>query len=286
VFQTLLVGSNRVNRIIEDRRIAAVTITGSVEAGRSVASTAGRAIKKSVLELGGSDPFIVMPSAQLEQAVRTAVQARTVNNGQSCIAAKRFIVHRQIAGEFERRFVEQMSKLKVGDAMDEATDIGPLATQDVLVSLEKQIEQTIRMGGRLLTGGKRINRPGFFFPPTVLTELPPDSPAAKEELFGPVASVFRVNGIEEAIRFANDSDFGLGSCIWTNDAHERNLFIEEIQAGLAFVNGMVASAPALPFGGIKQSGYGRELGHHGIREFVNVKTVVLDGGPQVINRTE
>jgi len=272
-FQTLLVGSERVERLIEDPRIVAVTLTGSVGAGRSVAGAAGRQIKKTVLELGGSDPFIVMPSADLEAAVAAAVRARTINNGQSCIAAKRFIAHAHIADEFERRFVARMAALKVGDPMDEATDIGPLATAEVLQTLQAQVEQTVALGARLLLGGRRLERAGFFFEPTVLTAIPPGSPAQRDELFGPVASLFRADGIEQAIRIANDTPFGLGACAWTNDARERELFLDRIQAGLAFVNSMVVSDPRLPFGGIKQSGYGRELGRHGLLEFVNSKTV-------------
>jgi succinate-semialdehyde dehydrogenase / glutarate-semialdehyde dehydrogenase len=275
VFQTLLIGSDRVNKIIEDHRIAAVTLTGSVAAGASVASTAGKAIKKTVLELGGSDPFIVMPSANLDQTITTAVRARTINNGQSCIAAKRFIIDHKIADEFERKFVERMAALKVGDPMDENTDIGPLATADVCDGLEEQVNETIRKGARVLLGGKRLDRRGFFFEPTALAEIPEGSPADQDELFGPVASVFRVNGIEEALRIANKTEFGLGSCIWTNDERERDYFINEIEAGAAFVNAMVASDPRLPFGGIKQSGYGRELSRQGIREFVNIKTVSI-----------
>jgi succinate-semialdehyde dehydrogenase/glutarate-semialdehyde dehydrogenase len=216
-----------------------------------------------------------MPSAHLDQAITTAVQARIVNNGQSCIAAKRFIVHRQVAAEFERQFTRHMSELKVGDPMKEETDVGPLATAAVLASLEKQVNETVRMGGRLLLGGGKLTRPGNFFAPTVLTDIPQGSPAYQDELFGPVAALFYADGIEEAIRIANDTSFGLGSCIWTNDERERDTFIENIQAGMAFVNGMVASDPRLPFGGIKQSGYGRELGSYGIREFVNIKTIVI-----------
>lgn len=275
VFQTLLIGSDRVNKIIEDNRIAAVTLTGSVAAGANVASIAGKAIKKTVLELGGSDPFIVMPSANLDQAINTAVRARTINNGQSCIAAKRFIIDDQIADEFERKFVERMDALKVGDPTDETADIGPLATADVRDGLEEQVNKTIQQGARVLLGGRPANRPGFFFEPTVLTNIPEGSPAAQDELFGPVASLFRVNGIEEALLVANKTQFGLGSCIWTNDERERAIFIDQIEAGAAFVNGMVASDPRLPFGGIKQSGYGRELSREGVREFVNVKTVSI-----------
>jgi succinate-semialdehyde dehydrogenase / glutarate-semialdehyde dehydrogenase len=273
-FQTLLLDSRDVAPIIEDPRVRAVTLTGSVAAGSSVAALAGKQIKMTVLELGGSDPFIVMPSADLERAVATAVQARTINNGQSCIAAKRFIVDRSIAAQFERSFVARMAALKMGDPLQETTDIGPLANEEVLDSLETQVNETVEMGAQLLLGGKRPAGPGFFFPPTVLADIPPGSPAHKDELFGPVASLFRVDGIEEAIALANDTCFGLGSCIWTNDENERTRFIDEIEAGAAFVNGMVASDPQRPFGGVKRSGYGRELSYHGIREFVNVKTVV------------
>jgi len=285
-FQALLVGSDRVKRIIADERIKAVTLTGSVGAGSSVAAAAGRQIKKTVLELGGSDPFIVMPSADLPAAAATAVQARTINNGQSCIAAKRFIVDRQVAEEFERRFVERMGALKLGDPMDEATDVGPLATAEVLGSLEKQVEETIEMGATVLLGGKHIEGPGFFFSPTVLANIPPGSPAFDEELFGPVASMFRCDGIDEAIRIANATSFGLGSCIWTRDERERELFIDRVEAGSAFVNGMVASDPRLPFGGVKESGYGRELSSQGIREFVNIKTVSIREAQVSGNRTE
>ena len=276
VFQSLLIESRRVERVIADERVSAVTLTGSVAAGSSVAASAGKALKKTVLELGGSDPFIVMPSADLEAAVKTAVQARTINNGQSCIAAKRFIAHQDIAEQFERRFVEQMAALRIGDPLEAATDIGPLATEDVLLSLTEQVQRTVKMGARLLLGGKRIKGRGFFFEPTVLANPPADSPACREELFGPVASLFRATDLQGALRLANDTSFGLGSCIWTNDAREREFFIEEIRAGLAFVNGMVASDPRLPFGGIKHSGYGRELSRHGILEFVNAKTVVVN----------
>jgi succinate-semialdehyde dehydrogenase / glutarate-semialdehyde dehydrogenase len=281
VFQTLLIGSDRVNAVIGDRRVMAVTLTGSVDAGSSVAAAAGQAIKKTVLELGGSDPFIVMPSADLGRAVETAVQARVINNGQSCIAAKRFIVDQRIAAQFEQKFVQRMSALKVGDPMDPATDVGPLATQDVLRGLEQQVAETIRMGARVLVGGRRMKRPGNFFEATVLSDIPHGSPAFDDELFGPVASIFRAKGMAEAIRVANSSPFGLGACAWTNDEAEREMFIEEIESGLAFINGMVASDPRIPFGGVKHSGYGRELSHHGIREFVNVKTIsIQEHAPQ------
>ncbi|MGH9638077.1 MAG: aldehyde dehydrogenase family protein, partial [Candidatus Angelobacter sp.] len=275
VFQVLLIGPERVSKVISDPRIAAVTLTGSVGAGSSVASAAGKAIKKSVLELGGSDPFIVMPSADLGRAVEAAVQARVVNNGESCIAAKRFIVDQRIAAEFEERFVQRVASLKVGDPMDGANDIGPLATAEVLRTLENQVNKSVQMGARVLVGGKRLNRPGNFFQPTALSDIPKGSPAFDDEMFGPVASLFRAQGMAEAIQLANDSKFGLGASAWTSDAAEREMFIQEIEAGLAFVNGMVASDPRIPFGGIKQSGNGRELSYHGIREFVNVKTVSI-----------
>ncbi len=274
-FQALLVGSDKVEGIIDDPRVAAVTLTGSVPAGRSVASRAGKQIKKAVLELGGSDPFIVMPSCDLDRTVATAVQARIINNGQSCIAAKRFIVHERVADEFERRFVERMTSLRVGDPMDPQTDVGPLATEEVLESLDAQVQRTVRAGARLACGGKRIERGGFFYSPTVLADIPPATPARDEEMFGPVASLFRARSVEDAVAVANDTPFGLGSSLWSDDEGERRLFIDRIQAGAAFINGMVASDPRIPFGGVKDSGFGRELGINGIREFVNVKTVCI-----------
>lgn len=272
-FQTLLVGSDSVPRILEDRRVVAATLTGSEPAGRSVAGIAGKQIKKTVLELGGSDPFIVMPSAELQEAATTAVKARTINNGQSCIAAKRFIVAADIYDEFERRFVEEMKTLRVGDPLNEATDIGPLATEQILKDLDEQVKTSVAGGALVLTGGKKLDRPGNFYEPTVLANIPHDSPAYCEEVFGPVALLFRVKNIVEAIELANSTSFGLGSAAWTNDAGEQERFAEELEAGCVFVNGMVASDPRLPFGGIKNSGYGRELGEFGIREFVNIKTV-------------
>src|SRR6478672_8830437 len=280
MFQTLLVGSGKVKRIIEDDRVRAVTLTGSSAAGSHVASAAGKVIKKTVLELGGSDPFVVMPSADLDTAVRTAVKARTINNGQSCIAAKRFIVHESIADEFERRYVEGFRALKVGDPMDPATDVGPLANENQVLTIGEQVKQSVAAGARLLTGGKRIDRPGFWYEPTVLTNVTPDSPAYHDEVFGPVAILFRVRNVDEAIRVANDSPFGLGASAWTNDPGERKRFVEEIEAGMVFINAMVASDPRVPFGGVKQSGYGRELCVQGIREFVNTKTVwVAEAAP-------
>jgi succinate-semialdehyde dehydrogenase/glutarate-semialdehyde dehydrogenase len=274
-FQTLLVGSDAVEAILKDSRLAAATLTGSEAAGRSVAAIAGSQVKKTVLELGGSDPFIVMPSANLELAVTTAVKARTINNGQSCIAAKRFIVKKEIYAEFEKRFVEEMKALTVGDPMDEATEIGPLATEQILKDVDEQVKTSVAAGAIVLTGGKKLGRPGNFYEPTVLANIPRDSPAYSEEIFGPVALLFRVNDIDEALQVANATTFGLGASAWTNDEGERNRFIDNLEAGCVFINSMVASDPRLPFGGIKNSGYGRELGEFGIREFVNIKTVSI-----------
>ncbi|HVQ38889.1 MAG TPA: NAD-dependent succinate-semialdehyde dehydrogenase [Pyrinomonadaceae bacterium] len=272
-FQSLLVGADAVERILNDRRVVAATLTGSEPAGRSVAAIAGKQIKKTVLELGGSDPFIVMPSAGLAEAVTTAVKARTINNGQSCIAAKRFIVAAEIYDEFERGFVEEMKALRVGDPLDEATEIGPLATKQILKDVDDQVKASVAAGAIVLTGGKKLARAGNYYEPTVLVNVPTDSSASCEEVFGPVAMIFRVNNIDEAIDLANATSFGLGSAAWTTDRTEQERFVEEIEAGAVFINGMVASDPRLPFGGIKNSGYGRELGEFGIREFVNVKTV-------------
>ena len=272
-FQTLLIGSDAVEGILKDPRVAAATLTGSEPAGRSVASIAGKEIKKTVLELGGSDPFIVMPSANFDVAVTTAVKARTINNGQSCIAAKRFIVANEIYNQFEERFVSEMKALRVGDPMDESIDIGPLATPQIRDDLVEQVKKALAGGARVLTGGKKLDGPGNFYEPTVLVNVDPSSPVSCEEIFGPVAMLFRVANIEEAIRLANATTFGLGAAAWTNDASEQAKFIEEIEAGCVFINGMVASDPRLPFGGVKNSGYGRELAEFGIREFVNIKTV-------------
>ncbi|HEV2915087.1 MAG TPA: NAD-dependent succinate-semialdehyde dehydrogenase [Pyrinomonadaceae bacterium] len=275
-FQTLLTGSEEVARVIADPRIAAVTLTGSEPAGSSVASCAGKHIKKSVLELGGSDPFIVMPSADVEEASKAAVRARTVNSGQSCVAAKRFIIAEEIYDEFERRFVEGMERLRVGDPLDEATEVGPLATEGALCELDAQVQSLLAAGARLLMGGRRLSRPGFYYAPSVLTEIPRSAPAYREELFGPVALLFRARDLEEAIRLANDTPFGLAASAWTNTETERARFIEEIEAGSVFINGMVASDPRLPFGGVKRSGYGRELGAQGLREYVNAKTIWIE----------
>ena len=274
-FQTLLIGSKKVEDILNDPRVVAATLTGSEPAGSSVASICGKQIKKTVLELGGSDPFIVMPSANLAEAVTTAVKARTINNGQSCIAAKRFIVAAEIYDQFERRFVDQMKSLIIGDPLEEKTDIGPLATPQIVSDLDEQVKKAVASGGRVLTGGTRINRPGNFYEPTVIVDLDPAAPVSCEEMFGPVATLFRVNNIDEAVNLANATPFGLGAAAWTNNAEEQRRFIDEIEAGSVFINGMVASDPRLPFGGVKHSGYGRELAEFGIREFVNIKTVSI-----------
>jgi succinate-semialdehyde dehydrogenase/glutarate-semialdehyde dehydrogenase len=273
VFQTLLIGSGPVDGILNDPRVVAATLTGSEQAGIQVGVSAAKRIKKVVLELGGSDPFIVMPSADLEAAVATAVDARVQNNGQSCIAAKRFIVSEKIADEFERKFVKRMQELRVGDPFEESTQLGPLANADAVTSLDADVKETVAAGARVLTGGHPLKRPGNFYAPTVLANIPKDSPAYKEELFGPVASIFRVKDVDQAIQIANDSRFGLGASAWTNDPAETERFINELDAGMVFLNKMVASDPRLPFGGVKFSGHGRELSEHGIREFVNIKTV-------------
>jgi succinate-semialdehyde dehydrogenase/glutarate-semialdehyde dehydrogenase len=288
VFQTLLLNSDQVGRVIDDARVRAATLTGSEHAGSEVASRAGKAIKKTVLELGGSDPFIVMPGADFESALNTAVKARTINNGQSCIAAKRFIVHADIYAEFAPRFVERMAALNVGDPADEATEIGPLATASILEELDAQVKKSVEAGARVLTGGERLRRAGNYYAPTVLADIPKNSPAYTEEFFGPVALLFRVRSIEEAIEVANDTTFGLGASVWTNDEAERERFVSDIEAGAVFVNAMVASDPRMPFGGVKRSGYGRELGEFGIREFVNIKTVWIkeDGGDARRTETE
>jgi succinate-semialdehyde dehydrogenase/glutarate-semialdehyde dehydrogenase len=273
VFQTLLIGSGPVDGILNDPRIAAATLTGSEQAGIQVGVSAAKRIKKVVLELGGSDPFIVMPSANLEAAVATAVEARVQNNGQSCIAAKRFIVAEPIADQFEREFVRRMESLRVGDPFDDATQLGPLANPEAVISLDADVKKTVSQGAKLLTGGQPLKRAGNFYAPTVLTNIPKESPAYCEEFFGPVASIFRAKNIDEAIEIANDSRFGLGASAWTNDAAEAEQFANELEAGMVFINKMVVSDPRIPFGGVKQSGHGRELGVHGIREFVNIKTV-------------
>ncbi|MFL6446524.1 MAG: NAD-dependent succinate-semialdehyde dehydrogenase [Bryobacteraceae bacterium] len=274
-FQTLLIDTEQTGKVIADSRVKAVTLTGSERAGSQVARQAGEHLKRVVLELGGSDPFVVMPSADLSSAVRTGVEARLINCGQSCIAAKRFIVHESIAEEFERLFVELMQSFQVGDPIDENTQMGPLAAKHILDNLERQVQQTVQMGARVLTGGHRLPRSGYFFEPTALADVPLESPAYCEELFGPVAVLFRVENFDAAMKLANKTKFGLGASIWTSDPEEQSRFIHEIEAGMAFVNALVASDARLPFGGIKNSGFGRELGAYGIREFVNVKTFVV-----------
>ncbi|MBZ5612829.1 MAG: NAD-dependent succinate-semialdehyde dehydrogenase [Acidobacteriia bacterium] len=273
VFQTLLIGSGPVDGILNDPRVVAATLTGSELAGIQVGVSAAKRIKKVVLELGGSDPFIVMPSADLDAAVATAVDARIQNNGQSCIAAKRFIVAEKIADEFERKFVERMAGLRIGDPFDPNTQLGPLVNADAVTTLDADVKKTVAAGARVLTGGHALDRRGYFYAPTVLADIPKDSPAYKEEFFGPVASIFRVKDVDHAIQIANDTRFGLGASAWTNDPAETERFINELDAGMVFLNKMVASDPRLPFGGVKSSGHGRELALQGIREFVNAKTV-------------
>ena len=275
VFQTLLISSSEVAALIADPRVRAVTLTGSEGAGRSVGEAAGRALKKTVLELGGSDPFIVMPSADIPRAAKTAVTARMINNGQSCIAAKRFIVHASVYDEFVDRFVTGVAALKVGDPMKPETEVGPLATSSIQDELAEQVDKSVSLGARVLHGGKKLDGAGYYYAPTVLVDVPRSSPADQEELFGPVASVWKVTDIDEAIEIANSTRFGLGASAWTENPAERERFIRDIQSGLVFINGMVASEAALPFGGVKDSGYGRELSDFGILEFVNIKSVKL-----------
>ena len=272
-FQNLAIENTAVSHVIEDERVAAVTLTGSVGAGSAVAALAGKLIKPTVLELGGSDPFLVLPSAPLAETVAQAVKARVQNNGQSCIAAKRFIVHTDIYDAFTHQFVAAFEKLRVGDPALPETDIGPLAQARAVETLEKQVSMGVKAGATILTGGKRIPGPGFFFEPTILADVPTADAFAREELFGPVAMLFRARDLDEAIAIANHSPFGLGASIWTQVEAEQQRGIRELRAGQVFVNGIVASQPALPFGGIKHSGYGRELGVAGIRAFVNAKSV-------------
>ncbi|GFG52083.1 hypothetical protein MAGR_35240 [Mycolicibacterium agri] len=272
-FRTLLIGSSEVAAVIEDSRVKAVTLTGSEPAGRSVASTAGAQIKKSVLELGGSDPFIVMPSADLDAASTVAVKARISNNGQSCIAGKRFIVHADVYDEFARLFADKMAALVVGDPMDESTELGPLATESGRNELAELVDDAVAKGAQVLTGGDAPDRSGWFYSPTVLAGLTDDMRIVMEEAFGPVASLYRVADRDEAVRVANQTTFGLSSAVWTNDAEEQDWFVRRVEAGAVFLNGMTVSYPELPFGGVKDSGYGRELAAAGIQEFCNLKTV-------------
>lgn len=279
-FQTLLIESRQVESVLSDERVAAVTVTGSEAAGRAVAAQAGWLLKPSVMELGGSDPFVVMPSADLDRAVETAIKARCINNGQSCIAAKRFIVHQDIYDDFEKRFVEGMEALKVGDPMLETTDIGPLATAKLVEDIELQVQAATAAGGRLLCGGERMIGVGNFFEPTVLVDVPRTSAVYREEIFGPVAMLFKAASLSEAIEIANDTPFGLGASVWSRSPDEQKQLINELVCGQVFVNAMVASDPRLPFGGVKRSGYGRELSGAGMRAFLNAKTVVIAGAAE------
>ncbi|AFN73976.1 putative aldehyde dehydrogenase [Melioribacter roseus P3M-2] len=273
LFRTLLVASSSVKNIIDNDLIKAATLTGSEFAGSMVASECGGKLKKTVLELGGSDPFIVLNDAELVEAASVGVKARIINNGQSCIAAKRFIVAEEIYDEFMELFIKNMKGLKVGNPMEKDCDLGPIAREDLLAELEMQVKKSTEMGAAILTGGKRLNREGFFMEPTILEGVKKGMPAYEEEIFGPVASVIKIRNVEEAIKIANDTSFGLGASIWTKDIEKAKLLARKIDSGSVFINGMVKSDPRLPFGGIKKSGYGRELSHYGMKEFVNIKTV-------------
>lgn len=277
VFRTLLIGSKQVDAVIRDARVKAVTLTGSEPAGQAVAATAGEEIKTTVLELGGSDPFIVMPSADLDAAVDTAVDARMMNNGQSCIAAKRFIIHADVYEQFTERFTEKVRQLRVGDPLDAQVDVGPLASQGGVDDLAELVDDAVATGASVLVGGPDavadLPGEGFYYPPTVIADLPERARMTREETFGPVAALYKVADAQEAVRVANATSFGLSSSVWTTDAQEQEYFVQEVQAGGVFVNGMTVSNPALPFGGIKRSGYGRELSAAGIREFCNLTTV-------------
>jgi succinate-semialdehyde dehydrogenase/glutarate-semialdehyde dehydrogenase len=272
-FLTLLIGSGQVESVLRDDRVRAVTLTGSEPAGRSVASIAGSEVKKSLLELGGSDPFIVMPSSDVEKAAEVAVRARAQNNGQSCVASKRFLVHTEVYDEFARLFAAGMAALTVGDPMDESVDVGPVATSAGRDDLVELVDDAIAKGATVLVGGRALDGPGWYYEPTVVTDLTDDMRIVMEETFGPVASLYRVADRAEALRIANQTAFGLSSAVWTRDREEEAFFVRELQAGAVFVNGMTVSYPELPFGGIKNSGFGRELAAEGIREFMNVKTV-------------
>ena len=273
VFQTLLIGSGDVEKVLRDDRVAAATLTGSGPAGQSVAAIAGDALKPTVLELGGSDPFVVMPSADLEKAAQVAATARCQNNGQSCIAAKRFIVHVDVAERFQSLFADALAALTLGDPTDDATDVGPLATEQGRIDVEELVDDAVGKGATVVVGGTRPDGPGWFYPPTLLTDITPEMRMFREEVFGPVAQLHVVDDIDAALELANDSDFGLGSNAWTNDPAEQERFARDLEAGMVFINGMTASYPELPFGGIKTSGYGRELSDLGMKEFCNAKTV-------------
>ncbi len=275
-FQTLLIGSAAIEAVIGDPRVRAVTLTGSEDAGRAVGAAAGAMIKPSVLELGGADAFVVMPSADLDTTVEAAVRSRTLNNGQSCINAKRFIVHEQVADEFVRRMVAKLEAMKIGDPSEKETDLGPMSSPDAVETLDRQVQDTVAAGAKLHTGGKPLDGPGSFYPPTLLTDIPNGSPGHREEFFGPVALVWRARDVDDAIRIANDSDLGLGGSAWTADAAERDRFVNEIETGMIYINHVTESTPEVPFGGAKNSGYGRELAEYGPRSFVNAKTVWID----------
>ncbi len=280
VFQTLLIGSGGVDAVLRDDRVAAATLTGSEGAGRAVAKTAGEVLKKVVLELGGSDPFVVMPSADLAKAAKVATTSRCQNNGQSCIAAKRFIVHTDVYDEFAELFAKEMSALVVGDPMDEGTDVGPLATEQGREDVEELVRDAVDKGATVVVGGERLDQPGWWYPPTLLAGITEDMDMFAEEVFGPVAQLHRVADLDEAVRLANATRFGLGSNAWTSDPQEQEVLVRDLAAGQTFINGMTASFPALPFGGVKASGHGRELAAHGMREFCNIKTVWIgQGGP-------
>lgn len=278
VFQTLLISARRVGPLLDDRRVVAATLTGSGPAGSAVASAAGRNVKKTVLELGGSDPFVVMPSANIRRAAEVATTARLLNNGQSCINAKRFIVHAAVFEEFRDLFVEQMSSKVVGDPMDEKTDVGPLASEQQLSDISELVDDAIGKGASVLCGGKALKGAGYYYPPTILGDITPEMRVHQEEVFGPVATLYRVASIDEAIALSNGTDFGLGSNLWTEDEEERSRFVRDIDSGMVFVNGNTTSFPELPFGGVRTSGYGRELSAHGIKEFCNAKTVWVGRG--------
>lgn len=273
VFTNLLIESSQVKYVLQNEKVKAATLTGSEYAGSVVAQTCGKLLKKTVLELGGSDPFIVLEDANLTEAAKTAVTARLINNGQSCIAAKRFIVVEKVFNEFTKLFVDEMKKIKIGDPLNEETDLGPIAREDLLYELESQVKKSVDAGAEILIGGEKINKEGFYFEPTIIANVDRSMPAYKEEIFGPVATLIKAKDENEAVQIANDSDFGLGASLWTNDLQKAKTLASKIESGSVFINGMVKSDPRLPFGGIKKSGYGRELSHYGIKEFVNIKTV-------------